>query len=113
MRAAQATETIKRSPDAVEAFLSGPLEGRTIGISADAVRELYGEKFPELNDGKLGWVQNIEQQLRLAEHTGGDIEVPLAGWLARVDPAVAKQLEEHLRIRPQGMTLWEVETNKK
>jgi hypothetical protein len=29
-----------------------------------------------------------------------------------MDPSVAKQLEEHVRVRPQGMTLWEVEAAK-
>lgn len=176
--AIRGSKTFERSPDAGEAFLKQSLGDRTIGISADAVAELYGmvdpveatkpiiaklrqledesqklvvekdnivEKFgvespeataafdtidqnraqrSELNaefqevankktkkvgpdDGLLGWVPDLEGQLARAQATGGDVIVPLSGWLSRMDPAVAKQLEEHLRLTPEGITKFE------
>jgi hypothetical protein len=99
--------TKERSPEAFEAFLRSPTEGRSIGVSADAVRELYGDKEPTPDDGILGWVPGLADQLRTAEAIGGDIEVPLAGWLARTEPEVQDALHDHVRVRPDGMTLWE------
>lgn len=98
--------TRDRAPDLYAGFVKQHNDGE-IGISADAVRELYGDKVPEADDGKLGFVPNIAEQLRAAEATGGDIKVPLADWLARVEPEVAKQLEDHIRVRPDGMTVEE------
>lgn len=106
-REAGKSATRERSPDAFEAFLRSPTEGRTIGISADAVRELYGDKPPAPDDGLLGWVPGLEDQLRTAEAIGGDIEVPLAGWLAKTEPEVQNALHDHVRVRPEGMTLFE------
>lgn len=104
--------TRERSPDALEAFLRSPTEGRTIGISADAVRELYKDKEPTPDDGILGWVPDISARLREAEATGGDIDVPLSSWLARVEPEVANALHDNIRIRPDGMTLEETKGPK-
>jgi hypothetical protein len=106
------SKTRERSPEAMEAFLKSTTEDRDIGISADAVRELYGDKPPADGDGLLGFIPNLENQLRLAEASGQDVKVPLSSWLANVDPAVAKQLEEHLRLRPEGMTTFEADALK-
>ncbi len=38
-----------------------------IGISADAIRRIYGEAQPEAEDGKIGWIPDIVSQLRSAE----------------------------------------------
>lgn len=108
-KAVKQSATFERSPDAGEYFLKQQIGDRQIGVSADAVAELYGGKRPMPDDGLLGWVPDLEQQMRVAIETGGDIKVPLAGWLARMDPAVAKQLEEHLRLRPEGVTKFEGE----
>ena len=101
----RASETGELSPDHLESFLRGPLGDSQIGIDAEAVRRLYGEKQPERGDGLLGDV--IGDQLPLAEAHGGDVEVSLAQWLAKVDPEVRKELHDNVRVREGGMTLEE------
>jgi len=80
---------------------------REIGIDAEAVRALYGDKVPEVGDNILGWVPDLAERLAAAEGIGGDIRVPLADYLARVDPDVAKGLHDHLRLRDNGLTIEE------
>jgi hypothetical protein len=70
-----------------------------VAIKAEAVRELYGGKQPTPNDGILGWVLNIEEQLVLAEAADRDIEVSLADWNANVAPEIAKKLDSNTRLR--------------
>lgn len=111
-KAVKQSKTFERSPDAGEEFLKRGVGDRQIGISADAVFELYGGKRPAPDDGLLGWVSDLEQQMATAITTGGDIKVPLAGFLARMDPAVAKQLEEFIRLQPEGLTKFEAKEVK-
>src|SRR5216684_7989706 len=85
---------------------------REIGIDAEAVRTLYGDKVPEVGDNILGWVPDLAGKLASAEGIGGDIRVPLADYLARVDPDVAKELHDHLRLRDGGLTLDELKIGK-
>lgn len=98
--------TRERSPDLFASYISKITDGE-IGIKADAVRELYGDKLPTSDDGVLGWVPRLREQLEAAEATGGDVKVPLADWLAWVEPDVAKELQDHIRVRPEGMTVEE------
>lgn len=98
--------TRERSPELFSNYIRGITDGE-IGISADAVRELYGDKVPIPEDGLLGFVPGLADKLAAAEATGGDVKVPLADWLAKVEPDVAKQLEDHIRARPEGMTVEE------
>ena len=53
----------------------------------------------------LGWHEGIAEQLATAKLYGGDIEVPMAGWLSKVDPEVQKALRDDIRLRPGGLTL--------
>lgn len=103
LKAAQKTQTRERSPEMFQNLTSGIVSGN-IGVKADAVAALYGDKVPAPDDGILGWVPGISEQLQSAAPAGGDIEIPLADWLAKVDPQVAKVLEDHVRMRPEGMT---------
>ncbi len=110
------TGTLERSPEL--ATLAGRIvtDGE-VGITAEQVRKLYGGKPGEpiealADDGKLGFVTNLPEQLALAEKHGGDISVPLAEYLARVDPELHKELQPFIRPRPEGMTLDEVEKGK-
>lgn len=98
--------TRDRSPDLFTRYVEGITDGN-IGISADAVRGLYGDKVPAPDDGLLGFVPDIAAQLERAEATGGDIQVPLAQWLGKVEPEVAKALKDHIRARPDGVTVEE------
>lgn len=104
---AQKSKLKERSEDMFADFIRTHQDG-TIGISADAVRELYGDKVPDAADGLLGWAPRIAEQLEVALATGADVQVPVADWIARVDPAVEKQLKDFIRIRPEGINLDEV-----
>lgn len=106
LKESQASKTRERSPDMYADFVRQHTSGE-IGISADAVRELYGNKVPAVDDGLLGFVPKLAEQLAQAEATGGDVKVPVADWLAKVEPEVAKQLEDHIRVRDGGMTVEE------
>ena len=83
-----------------------------VSAFAEAVRKLYGDKVPAPDDNLLGWVPGIQDQLALAEAHGGDVEVPLADWVAKVEPEVAKELHDDLRVRPGGMTINEIGEQK-
>ncbi len=107
LRESKKTATGERAPEALAHFIRGQTNAE-IGISADAIRRIYGETQPEAEDGKLGWIPDIVSQLRSAEANGGDVKVPLADWLANVKPELAKELREDIRVRPGGMTLTEV-----
>src|SRR6266436_238770 len=84
------SETRDRNPDYYANFVKQHVGDREIGIDAEAVRKLYGDKVPEIDDNLLGWVPDLAQRLASAESIGGNIRVPLADWLARVEPDVAK-----------------------
>ncbi len=82
-----------------------PIYGNArLGISSDAAVALYGDKLPEPGDGLLGWVPGIADKLDLARQTGADVEVPIADYVANIDPAVHKQLRDDTRIWPGGVT---------
>src|SRR6267142_4989625 len=99
--------TRDRSPDYYSNFVRQHVGDREIGIDAEAVRALYGDKIPEAGDNLLGWVPDLAGKLAAAEGIGGDIRVPLADYLARVDPDVAKELHDNLRLRDNGLTIEE------
>ena len=107
----QLSATRERSPELFGEFLRQHTDEK-IGISVDAVLELYGDKVPHPEDGILGWIPGIERQLELAWATGGDIMVPVADWLARVDPSVAKALEDGTRVREGNLTKLDAEAAK-
>jgi len=108
----EASKTRERSPDLYADFVRQVTDGK-IGVSADAVRQLYGDKAPAPDDGVLGWVPRIQEQLTAAEATGGDVEIPIADWLAKVDPKVAQGLNDFIRTRPEGVTLSEAQVESK
>jgi hypothetical protein len=104
LQESQRSATRERAPELYANFVRQHTEG-TIGISADAIRKLYGEKEPAPEDGVLGWIPGLRERLRAAEATGGDVEVPVADWLAKVDKEVAKGLEDDIRVRANGLTV--------
>lgn len=110
-REAQASTTRERSPEMFSQFVRLQQPG-DIYISFDAIQKMYGEKLPEVGDNLLGWVPNMNQQWNIALATGGDIRVPMAEWLARVDPQIANELHENIRVRRNGVTLEEAKTLK-
>ena len=99
--------TRERSPDLFTSFVAQHTNEGQLGISADAVRKLYGDKVPVPGEGPLGFVPDLAAQLARAEKTGGDIQVDVAKYLGHVEPEVHKALEDHIRARPEGMTVEE------
>src|ERR1700689_1945792 len=112
LAAAQKSATRERDPELFANFIRQHTDA-TIGISSEAVRKLYGDSTPMPDDGLLGWVPGIEDQLIGTQSTGGDIRVPLADWLARVEPDVAKELHDDIRVRGNGPTLNEAKDTLK
>lgn len=98
------TETRERSPTTFEGLTQRMYGDSDIGIHADAVLALYGDKPSAPDDGLLGWVPNIETQLQAARETGTDVQIPMSGWMAKVDPEVAKNLQDDIRVWPGGVT---------
>src|SRR5258705_8468428 len=99
--------TRDRAPDLYAQFVKTHIGDREIGIDSAAIRELYGDKVPEVGDNILGWAPDIARRLEAAEASGSDVQIPLSEWLAKVDPEVAKQLHDHIRVRDGGLTLEE------
>lgn len=99
--------TRDRSPDMYARFVLAHVGDREIGIDAEAIRKLYGDKVPEVDDNLLGWIPDLQSKLAAAEGVGGDIRVPLSDYLARVDPDVAKELHDNIRVRDGGITVEE------
>lgn len=100
---AQSSATRERDPDTFARFVRMRDEG-TIAIDSEAIGKLYGDKVPHGEDGLLGWEPSLEAQLATARATGGDIELPIADFLAKVDPEVYKALKDDIRVRPGGIT---------
>ena len=101
---AQTSTTRERAPELFADFVRQHTENRQMGVSGQRVIELYGDRTPLPDDGLLGWVPDIEQQLAVARETGADVTIPLADWIAKVDPAVAKELHDDLRVAGGGIT---------
>lgn len=108
----QSSTTRERNPDMFAGFMRQHLGEAKIGISGDRIVELYGDRIPAPDDGLLGWVPGIKEQLEAARETGTDIQVPIADWLAKVDPAVAKDLHDDIRVQSGNITAREVELEK-
>lgn len=102
--AAQTSLTKERSPEMFQRLAEQHYGNATIGIHSDAVAALYGNKVPLPDDGLLGWVPGIGDKLEQAKLTGSDVEVPVADWVANVDPMVARNLHDDLRVWPGGIT---------
>lgn len=108
----QKSTTHERSPELYKNFVEQRTDAK-IGISADAIRKLYGDKEPHPEDNILGWAPDITERLRAAEATGGDVEVPWSEALARMDPEVWKELHDDMRFRPGGVSKNEVKELEK
>lgn len=107
-KSAQSSATRERNPDAFASFIRQHSDG-SIGIDGRAVAQLYGDKLPAVDDGILGFVPDLADQLETAKAVGGDVRVPIADWLAKADPEVAKELHDFIRVRPGGITKGERE----
>lgn len=106
LKEAAKSTTRERNPDMFANFVRQHTN-LEVGIPNEAVRRLYGDTTPMPDDGMLGWVPGIEDQLVGSDLTGGDIRVPLGDFLAKMDPKVGRELKDDIRVRPNGMTLTE------
>jgi hypothetical protein len=96
--------TRERSPELFQQFAEKHYGNSTIAISGDRVAELYRDRIPEPNDGLLGWVDGIGDKLEAAKALGEDVHIRTSDWVSRVDPALAKTLNEDIRMWPGGVT---------
>lgn len=103
LTAAQASQTRERSPALFESFIAQHTNEK-LGVSADAIRALYGDKVPNPDDGILGWVPRLQEQLQAAETTGGDVEIPVSAFLTHAEPELWNALKDHIRFREGGLT---------
>ena len=108
LKATVATATRERAPDLIANNLVRQITDGEIGIAPDAVRKLYGDQVPAPGDGLLGdLVPDLDTKLQTAEATGSDVKVPMADYLAKVEPEVPKELQDSIRARPEGLTVEE------
>ena len=105
VKEAQASATRDRAPNAFADFVRQHTGDSKIGVDAEAVAKLYGDKVPTPDDGLLGWAPGIADALKTMPLIHGDIDIPLADWIAKVEPDVAKELHDFIRVRPSGLTL--------
>jgi hypothetical protein len=69
-------------------------------IKAEAVCELYGDKQPTPDDGILGWVPGIKEQLASADDPDDEIELSLIDWNTHAIPDdVRAKLHDSMGIR--------------
>lgn len=102
----QATETRELSPETYRSFVRQH-EAASVEINGDAIRKLYGDKLPEAEDGVLGHIPSVKDQLDTAAITGGDVTISMADWLT-LEPDVAKALKDDVRVRQGALTLNEI-----
>lgn len=112
IKESQSSLTKDRNPDMYAGFLKQQVGEQSIGIRADAVRALYGDKPSAWDDAMLGFVPRLDDKLITAEATGGYVDVPMAEYIAKVDPQVAKTLEEFTRVRQGGLSKGEAQVIK-
>src|SRR5262245_57543915 len=68
-------------------------------IKVKAVRDLYGNKQTTLDDGILGWVSGIREQLAYADDPEDEIELSLIDWNTHATPDdVRAKLHDSMRI---------------
>ena len=101
---AQESLTKERDPQLFENFIEQHVGDSTIGISADRIAALYGDKLPEAGDNLFGWLPGIAEKLEAAKTFGEDVQIPLKDWLTKVDPALAKDLHDDVRTWPGAIT---------
>lgn len=104
LSASQKSSTRERSYEMFNHFVNQQHGEATIGIHGDAVAALYGNKVPEPGDGILGFVPRIGDQLLAANLSGADVHVPIKEWLSQVDPQIAQQLQDDIRMFHGGIT---------
>jgi hypothetical protein len=109
---ADGTQTKEISSEALENYIR--IHGdRELGISAEGIRKLYGEKEPAPDDNLLGRaIPDLAERLPDAEALSSDIQVPIAKFFANVDKETQKALEDYIRVRDGGYSIDETKIGK-
>lgn len=108
---AEKSATRERDPELFADFVRQHQEGReNVLISVDAIKGIYGDSVPAPTDGKLGWIPNINEQIGLAEHTNGFIEVPIADLLAKLPRELFDKLRNDIKFDHTSLTETEATT---
>lgn len=102
-------ETKELSPELWHQLTKIMSGDQNIHIRWEAIKALYGDKPPMPDDGLLGFVPDIAQQMENAKLTGESIQIKLADWVAKVDPEINKLLHDDLAF-PDGMTVKEAKS---
>ena len=103
------TATRERNPELFADFQRQHVGNQQIEINIAGIDALYGDKDPEPNDGLLGWDLDIAEKIAVAREGGVRVQIPLADWLAFVDPEVSKALHDFIALRSGGVTKFEKE----
>lgn len=103
----QKTETRELSPETYRRFVDMHTQG-SVSVKGEAIAKLYGDKKPLVDDGLFGFDEKMAEKLETAIVTGGDVEIPIADWLAKVEPDTHKALKDDIRIRPNGFSINEM-----
>lgn len=95
---AQASTTRERSPELFKEYAQGVVGDAVVGIPVDTAVQL-GEQ--------LSFVPKLEEQIARANLTGGDVQIPMADWLTYAPPELMAVVKDHLRVRPEWVTVEE------
>lgn len=100
----QSSSTNQLAPDLAREFAGQHVEDRSVYVSVDAIKRLYGDKAPAAEDGILGWVEGLGERIQASEEVGKDIAIPLKDWLTKIDPEIAKALHDDTRVTKDDVT---------
>lgn len=109
VQAAAETNTKTRAPQLLQDFVAGHETG-TIQLPATAIRDLYAAegKVPAKGDGLLGFIPGLADNIGPSMISGVDVKIPVADYLANIEPTVHEKLKENIRFSDDGVTLAEV-----
>lgn len=109
--AANKTETKELSTEAFQELAGQQFGEDKAYIRWDAVKAIYGDEMPTPNDGKLGWIEDIERKFKRSQQFGEPIEVRLADLVA-ADKEAYKLIENDFFVE-DGVTRKDAEQTTK
>lgn len=104
MARVEETKLRERSPQALERALQGAVGTQNVHIPAQAISDLYKSQMAHEGDNLFGWVDGGPEKLSNAMATGADVQVPMAEFIAHIDPKVYAEIKDQLRYRPVGVS---------
>lgn len=106
---AQESKTKERSPETYAAAAAAALPEEVVNIPASKIIDIYKSagKVPTEGDGLFGFVPDLAKKLETAAASGAEITIPVADYIAHIDPAVHSQLADDVRLHEDGVTVTE------